>query len=65
MLMQSFCRVREHVIENLKRANNLVKNIATNQPLKELNASKCSNMAARCGRYALKIIFHEMSKLIS
>uniref|UniRef100_A0A672LTF8 Helicase with zinc finger domain 2-like n=1 Tax=Sinocyclocheilus grahami TaxID=75366 RepID=A0A672LTF8_SINGR len=31
--------VRENVIENLKRANNLVKNVATNQQLEELNAS--------------------------
>ncbi len=45
--MQSFCRLREHAIENLKRANNLVKNVATRKDLKELNASKWDNMTAR------------------
>ncbi|XP_052458902.1 helicase with zinc finger domain 2-like [Carassius gibelio] len=35
--------VREHVIENLKRANNLVKNVATNHRLKELNAKYAEN----------------------
>ncbi len=55
--MQSFCRLREHVIENLKRANNLVKNVATRKHLKELIASKWDNMTA--------IIFHEISHFIS
>ncbi|XP_074416337.1 LOW QUALITY PROTEIN: helicase with zinc finger domain 2 [Sinocyclocheilus rhinocerous] len=36
--------VREHVIENLKRANNLVKNVATNQRLEELNAKAYENI---------------------
>uniref|UniRef100_A0A672NQL6 Uncharacterized protein n=1 Tax=Sinocyclocheilus grahami TaxID=75366 RepID=A0A672NQL6_SINGR len=39
--------LREHVIENLKRANNLVKNVATRQNLKEVNASKWDNMTDR------------------
>ncbi|XP_016307679.1 helicase with zinc finger domain 2-like [Sinocyclocheilus anshuiensis] len=36
--------VREHVIENLKRANNLVKNVATNQRLEKLNAKAYENI---------------------
>ncbi|RXN20554.1 pro convertase subtilisin kexin type 6 isoform X1 [Labeo rohita] len=36
--------LREHVIENLKRANNLVKNVATRQHLKKLNANSYRNI---------------------